>query len=210
MCNPNPPPDDDGYCAVQGTMTLTEGPTTAKYTFPPVVDSDGETALYDPPPSQQSASCGRPSTPEPPSSSHTHQANVHSAGKFECSLAGTTSAVCIESYGGSQANHEGVSTETYAGTEQPYIPITITARAVGINRIASPTTGAGVDATQTSGVDADAGAGGGTSTEDTESSGDATTSSDSETEDVSTGDAAATSQRVGWVLGGAAMVLAML
>lgn len=120
-------------------------------------------------------------------------------GKYECSLAGTTSAVCIESHGGSQANFPGISTETYTGTDQPYIPITITARAAGANSIASPsTTGSGTEATQTSGT----GAGEGAEV--------AATTTNSGLEGVSTGAAAAISQGAGWVLGGAAMALAML
>ncbi|KFY11159.1 hypothetical protein V491_07329, partial [Pseudogymnoascus sp. VKM F-3775] len=78
---------DSNDCGIQGTITLTEGPATAKYTVAPVVDPNGETAFM---------------------------------GKYECSLAGTTSAVCIESHGGSQANFPGISTETYTGTDQPY------------------------------------------------------------------------------------------
>ncbi|KFZ16302.1 hypothetical protein V502_05185 [Pseudogymnoascus sp. VKM F-4520 (FW-2644)] len=171
MCDPAAESVD---CGVEGTITLTEGPATAKYTIAPVVDPNGETAF---------------------------------AGKFECSLAGTTSAVCVESHGGSEANFPGISTETYTGTDQPYVPITITARAVGANRIASPsTTASGAEATQTS----DTGAGAGTSAADGKGSGDAATTTGSGPESVSTGAAAAISQGAGWVLGGAAMALAML
>ncbi|OBT86325.1 hypothetical protein VE02_07427 [Pseudogymnoascus sp. 03VT05] len=161
-------------CGVEGTITLTEGPTTAKYTIAPVIDPNGQTAF---------------------------------AGHYDCSLAGTTSAVCVESNGGSEANFPGVSTETYTGTDQPYIPITITALAVGANRVASPsTTGSGAESTQTS----DAGAGAGMSAADAKGSGDAATTTDSGPGGASTGAAAAISQGAGWVLGGAAMALAML
>ncbi|OBT63287.1 hypothetical protein VE03_07956 [Pseudogymnoascus sp. 23342-1-I1] len=167
-CDPSADAQD---CGMEGTITLTEGPKTAKYTIAPVVDPNGETAF---------------------------------AGKFECSLAGTSSAVCIESHGGSDANFPGISTETYTGTDQPYIPITITA---GVNRIASlSATGSGAEATQTSGTDA----GAGISAADAGGSGDAATTTDSGTKGVSTGAAAAISQGAGWVLGGAAMALAML
>ncbi|KAL5351995.1 hypothetical protein ACLOAV_003859 [Pseudogymnoascus australis] len=172
--------NDIKACGVDRTITLTEGPTTAKYTIAPVVDPNGETAF---------------------------------AGKFECSLAGTTSAVCTESHGGSEANFPGVSTETYIGTDQPYIPITITARAIGANRISSPsTTESGAEATQTSGTGAgaDADAGADISAADGKGSGDAATTTDSGPEGVSTGAAAVISQGAGWVLGGAVMALAML
>ncbi|KFY59377.1 hypothetical protein V497_04343 [Pseudogymnoascus sp. VKM F-4516 (FW-969)] len=177
MCDPDAAA---GACGVDGTITLIEGPATARYTVDPVVDPDGETAYE---------------------------------GEFRCSLAGTTSAVCIESQGGSQANYPGESTETYTGTDQPYIPVTITARPVGANRITSPsTTVSGAESTETSGTDAGAGAGAGadTSAADGKGSGDAATTTDSGPEGVSTGAAAAISQGAGWVLGGAAMALAML
>ncbi|OBT43013.1 hypothetical protein VE00_07356 [Pseudogymnoascus sp. WSF 3629] len=161
-------------CGVEGTITLTEGPTTANYTIAPVIDPNGSVAF---------------------------------AGQYDCSLAGTTSAVCVESHGGSEANFPGVSTETYTGTDQPYIPITITARAVSANRVASTSTaGAGAESTQTSG----AGAGAGMSAADAKSSGDAATTTNSGPGGASTGAAAAISQGAGWVLGGAAMALAML
>ncbi|KFY09665.1 hypothetical protein V492_05401 [Pseudogymnoascus sp. VKM F-4246] len=165
----------DKACGVEGTITLTEGPKTAKYTIAPVIDPNGETAF---------------------------------AGKYECSLAGTTSAVCTESHGGSEANFPGISTETYTGTDQPYIPITITARAIGANRIASPsTTGSAAGSTETSETGAGAGAGAGA---DEKGSGDAATTTDSGAQAMSTGAAAAISQGAGWVFGGAAMALAML
>lgn len=127
-------------------------------------------------------------------------------GKYECSLAGTTSAVCIESHGGSEANFPGISTETYTGTDQPYIPITVTARAASANRIASlSTTGSGSEATQTLGTSAGADADASMSGAEV-----AVTTTDSGSEGVSTGAAAVISQGAGWVLGGAAMALAML
>ncbi|KFZ14291.1 hypothetical protein V501_03322 [Pseudogymnoascus sp. VKM F-4519 (FW-2642)] len=172
-CDPGASAQD---CGIEGTITLTEGPTTAKYTIAPVIDPNGQTAF---------------------------------AGQVDCSLAGTTSAVCVESFGGSEANFPGVSTETYTGTDQPYMPVTIIAGAVGANRIASPsTTGSGSESTQTSG--AGAGAGAAMSTADAKGSGAATTTTDSGPGAASTGAAAAISQGAGWVLGGAAMAMAML
>ncbi|OAF55696.1 hypothetical protein VC83_07756 [Pseudogymnoascus destructans] len=169
-CDPGAEAQD---CGVEGTITLTEGPTTVKYTIAPVIDPNGQTAF---------------------------------AGHFDCSLAGTTSAVCVESHGGSEASFPGVSTETYIGTDQPYIHITIMAGAVGANRIAPSTTGSGAESTQTSG----AGAGAGMSATDTKGSGVAATTTDSGPGGASTGAAAAVSQGAGWVLGGAAMAMAML
>ena len=194
-------------CGVEGTITLTEGPTTAKYTIAPVIDPNGSVALYDPlPHNHQPRAVPRPQESLPEVK---HLTNIHSAGQYDCSLAGTTSAVCVESHGGSEANFPGVSTETYTGTDQPYIPITITARAVSANRVASTSTaGSGAESTQTS--DAGAGAGAGMSAADAKSSGDAATTTNSGPGGASTGAAAAISQGAGWVLGGAAMALAML
>jgi len=47
-------------------------------------------------------------------------------GYQDCALYGTTSAVCVESGGGAEANFPGVSTITYTGTDQPYMPVVIT------------------------------------------------------------------------------------
>ncbi|ELR07269.1 hypothetical protein GMDG_08340 [Pseudogymnoascus destructans 20631-21] len=204
-CDPGAEAQD---CGVEGTITLTEGPTTVKYTIAPVIDPNGQTALYDPlPHNHESLPAGHLPLPlSPPIYSQRHITNVRSAGHFDCSLAGTTSAVCVESHGGSEASFPGVSTETYIGTDQPYIHITIMAGAVGANRIAPSTTGSGAESTQTSG----AGAGAGMSATDTKGSGVAATTTDSGPGGASTGAAAAVSQGAGWVLGGAAMAMAML
>lgn len=55
--------------------------------------------------------------------------SVAFTGYMDCSLAGTTSAVCIESYGGNEANFPGSSIATYTGTDVVYMPVTITAGA---------------------------------------------------------------------------------
>jgi len=88
--------DSDDECGFDGVVTLTEGPSTAAYTFPPETDTAGGLAF---------------------------------TGYMDCSLYGTTSAVCIESFGGNQANDPGMSTTTYSGTDQPYMPVVITGAA---------------------------------------------------------------------------------
>ncbi|OBT56182.1 hypothetical protein VE04_04065 [Pseudogymnoascus sp. 24MN13] len=208
-CDPGASAQD---CGIEGTITLTEGPTTAKYTIAPVIDPNGQTALYDPLPHNHEPLTAAPlplTLTLTPIYSHRHTTNIRSAGQVDCSLAGTTSAVCVESFGGSEANFPGVSTETYTGTDPLYMPVTIIAGAVGANRIASPsTTGSGSESTQTSGPGA--GAGAAMSTADAKGSGAATTTTDSGPGAASTGAAAAISQGAGWVLGGAAMAMAML
>jgi len=47
-------------------------------------------------------------------------------GYQDCALYGTTSAVCVESAGGAEANFPGMSTVTYTGTDQPYMPVVVT------------------------------------------------------------------------------------
>jgi len=74
-------------------------------------------------------------------------------GYFDCSLAGTTSAVCVESFGGTEANFPGMSTETLTATDYTYMPVVITAGGAGGSNSASPSiTKGGPTATQTSGT----------------------------------------------------------
>ncbi|KAL2075187.1 hypothetical protein VTL71DRAFT_129 [Oculimacula yallundae] len=48
--------------------------------------------------------------------------------RIDCSLSpSSSSAVCVESFGGSDANFPGQSTETYTGTDFAYMPVFITA-----------------------------------------------------------------------------------
>lgn len=71
MCDPAAESVD---CGVEGTITLTEGPATAKYTIAPVVDPNGETALYDPLPHNHQPHAAAPlytRTPTPPAVKHT-------------------------------------------------------------------------------------------------------------------------------------------
>jgi len=99
------PGTDSNDCGFNGIFTLTEGPATAKCTFPAELDANGTLAF---------------------------------TGYIDCALAGTTSAVCIESFDGNEANSPGITTETYTGTDQPYMPVIITAGATGSAASISP------------------------------------------------------------------------
>jgi len=132
------------------------------------------------------------------------------AGYIDCSLAGTISAVCTESYGGTEANDPGVATETISGTDLAFIPVVITAGAVaasgGSPSSAVPsTTSTGSTTANTSGSSTTVK----TSASGTTSSG-ATQTSSAVQGSTSTGGVAAVGGNVKWALGGAAVALAIM
>ncbi|TAQ90667.1 hypothetical protein B7494_g968 [Chlorociboria aeruginascens] len=178
------PGTDGSDCGFDGVVTLTEGPSTAQYTFPAELGDDGSVAF---------------------------------TGYMDCSLAGTVSAVCIESAGGSDVNFPGITTNTYTGTDQPYIPVTITAAAVG-----SASTSAAASVTSTSaasntgsatGVGSTSGASS-TSTGTTSTSGSGSSSAAAQTTSSkaasSTAGGLALAGDLKWVVGGAAAAMAMI
>lgn len=135
---------------------------------------------------------------------------------MDCSLAGTTSAVCVESYGGDQANFPGITTETYSGTQQPYMPVTITAGAAaakattggGSRGSSSPTTPA-TPAAATGGVSSATAkntAAGSSSTSASSGSASQPTSSSGKT----SGAGYVSEANIKFALGGAAAVLALI
>ncbi|KAE8451133.1 hypothetical protein EG329_004805 [Mollisiaceae sp. DMI_Dod_QoI] len=175
QCAPGTDSDD---CGFPGTYTLTEGPSTAVYTFPAEMDENGTVAF---------------------------------TGYYDCSLA-PSSAVCVESFGGTEANFPGMSTETYSGTDYTSMPVVITAGAVvasntGSSVPASTTTSGSSQATNTS-------TSGGTAKTSGISSGGVTaqTSGTSKPSGTSTSTAAgaAITGCSAWMLGGAALALAAM
>ncbi|KAF1984102.1 hypothetical protein K402DRAFT_318695, partial [Aulographum hederae CBS 113979] len=66
---------------------------------------------------------------------------------WSCSVTGTTSAVCAETAGGSEANFPGTSTETLAATDITFFPVVITA---GLEKLASATASPTSDGTASS------------------------------------------------------------
>jgi hypothetical protein len=129
-----------------------------------------------------------------------------STGYFDCSLAGTTSAVCVESFGGYEANDPGMSIETYTGTDQPYMPVIITAGVAVTSTsggVVASTTSTGSQATDTSKTSANTS--GGTSS----GSGTSQSTSSKSTRTSTAGVPAITGNSV-WGLGVAAVVFALM
>jgi len=58
-------------------------------------------------------------------------------GYIDCSL-DASSAVCAESFGGTEANFPGSSTETFTGTDFTYMPVVITAGPLNTGGAAAP------------------------------------------------------------------------
>ncbi|KAG4428975.1 hypothetical protein IFR05_015545 [Cadophora sp. M221] len=133
-------------------------------------------------------------------------------GRVECSLDSTVSAVCVESFGGTEANFPGVTTETYTGTDFQYMPVYITAGgAAGTgstpsSTMASTTTSA-ASGSQTSGLATK------TSSSSSSSGGNSGGSSGAAaqtTTSTSTAGVPAVTGNAKWVVGGAAAALAMM
>jgi len=64
---------------------------------------------------------------------------------YECTIytGSASSAVCVESFGGSAANFPGVSTETVTGTDVAFYPATITAGLEKLSGVSASKTGSG-------------------------------------------------------------------
>lgn len=121
-----------------------------------------------------------------------------STGYFDCALAGTTSAVCIESFGGTDANFPGSSTETYTGTGLAFMSVVITAgvtASTSSSPIVPSTTTSGPSATNTSG-----------SSTKTSSAGESTSGANQgiSATSSSTGGVPVARESAKWVLGGIA------
>jgi len=185
QCSPGTDSSDCGFGGE--AVTLTQGPTTAKYTFAPDVDTNG---------------------------------TVRFTGYFDCSIAGTTSAVCVESFGGIDANFPGISTEVYTGSDFMYIPVTITAgAAAGSGSIATTTSKTNSAATHASGTIRETGSWDASTTASASASSiskatgrSAASGATAQTTSTSTslaGAASATGHK-GWAIGGAALALAIM
>lgn len=70
---------------------------------------------------------------------------LSSTGIFDCSLAGTSSAVCVQSNGGSGANDPGSSMVTFTGTDYTSMPVTI----VSADALTTGNSGSELDPTPT-------------------------------------------------------------
>ncbi|KAH9217377.1 hypothetical protein DL95DRAFT_105613 [Leptodontidium sp. 2 PMI_412] len=131
-------------------------------------------------------------------------------GRVECSLDSTVSAVCVESFGGTEANFPGVTTETYTGTDFQYMPVYITAGAAAgtgstpSSTVASTTSGASSSQTSNLATKTSSSA---SSSEGSSNKVAQTTSADTST---STAGVPAVTGNAKWVVGGAAAALAMM
>ncbi|KAK0130019.1 hypothetical protein ONS96_000557 [Cadophora gregata f. sp. sojae] len=129
--------------------------------------------------------------------------------RIDCSLDSTVSAVCIQSFGGSEANFPGVSTETYTGTDFQYMPVLLTAGAApGTGRTpsstaASTTTSAGASSQAST---SRSGSGSGVGSGSVARTGTGAPSAGSST---STAGVPTNTGNKAWVFGGAAAVGAM-
>lgn len=111
--------DYDQSSFLASVIGASNGATTLELACPPVSTVDcglapGETLIYGP--STYNINVGSP-----------EHADAFT-GTQDCD-AGTTSAVCTESYGGSEANYPGVGTTTYTGSEIVIAQVVITAGA---------------------------------------------------------------------------------
>lgn len=134
-------------------------------------------------------------------------------GYFDCSLAGTTSAVCAESFGGTEANDPGSSTETFSGSDFTYMPVTITGSAAVSSSSSSVAKGGptphstGSTSTGTSKSTSVSGTGGTTSSPKSTGTGTGTgAGAVSQSSSSSTGGMPAITGNAKWVLGGGAAV----
>ncbi|KAF4636028.1 hypothetical protein G7Y89_g2073 [Cudoniella acicularis] len=133
-------------------------------------------------------------------------------GYWQCSLAGTTSAICTESFGGNGANFPGMSTESYSIT---YLPVVITAGALASNSgvVTSTSSGSGSTASKTSSTATGTNS---SPTITTTSSGSGSTQAPSQTQSTTATPSKAGAHmvvvKVEWVvgMGGAAVALALL
>jgi hypothetical protein len=129
--------------------------------------------------------------------------HYHSSANIECSLA-SSSAVCVESFGGSEANDPGMSTETLTGTDYTYMPVVITAGA-GSGGAAPSNTAGGVTASSTGASEASEG------TKTSSGSGVAKTQGGSSS--VATGTSTGGVPMItgaGWIMGGAALAAVLI
>ncbi|PMD18758.1 hypothetical protein NA56DRAFT_647641 [Hyaloscypha hepaticicola] len=93
--------------------------------------------------------CGFPGgltlTEGPSTAVYTISEAAEFTGIFDCSLAGTSSAVCVQPNGGSGANDPGTSTVTLTGTDYTSMPVTI----VSADALTTGNSGSELDPTPT-------------------------------------------------------------
>jgi len=145
-------------------------------------------------------------------------------GYFDCSLKGTSTAICTESFGGEEANFPGSSTETLTGTDFTYQTATLTGSTLNILGAApaSSTTGSTASSTSGSGAtqtgsnsnnnnnDNNSGSTSGSGSKETGSNTSNGGNGDAKSTRTSTGGMAMITGNAQWVMGGAALAAALL
>jgi len=141
------------------------------------------------------------------------------SGYFDCSL-DASSAVCVESFTGTEANFPGMSTETFTGTDFSYMPVVITDGPLATDVAAPSSTGAAPTpaSTTSAGGEAVSNTTGGKSSSGsatkTSASGSGATvtqaSATSKSSSASTGGVPMVTGNAKWVLGGAALAAVLV
>jgi len=131
-------------------------------------------------------------------------------GLYECSLAGTSSAVCFQSFGGSEANDPGSSTLTLTGTDYTFMPVTITGGAGAATTSNSEVIKSGPSFTTPISTSSRASQTGTTTSSKASGSGNAASQSSSTTTSSSRAGVPAVTGNAILVMGGAAMAMAVL
>lgn len=129
------------------------------------------------------------------------------SGYIDCSL-GSSSAVCVESFTGTDANFPGMSTETLTGTDFSYMPVVLTDAPLNTGAAAAPSsTTAAPTASSTGSAKESTSASASNSGATKTSSGTAQTqgASSSQSTSASTGGVPVITGNAKWVLGGAAL-----
>jgi len=126
------------------------------------------------------------------------------SGYLDCSMGGTTTAVCTESNAGPEANDPGMSTTTYAGSEIEYQVATLTSSSLSVTAVPADTASVSSASSTASTGPTKTGSSGSTSKTSSSGSTGATQSSSTSTGGMAmiTGNA--------WIIGGAALAAALL
>lgn len=136
--------------------------------------------------------------------------SVAFTGYIDCSLAGSVSAVCIESFGGTEVVSPGKSTQTYTGSDQAYMPVTITATARTRDITSTPTATAadslGPELTAAPGSGDDDDGDGGTDSDKDKGMGTSTETGQQPDQSGAAVPGAVANANAGWFMGGAAVV----
>lgn len=142
---------------------------------------------------------------------------MSSSGYVDCSIGGTTTAVCTESDGGLEANFPGISTYTLAATDltDAYQTAALTTSSLSVlgyaaSATSASTTASGSGSTATSGVKSTSTGSSTGSKTSTGTAASATGTGTAKSTSTSTGGMAMITAGAQWVVGGAALAAVLL